>query len=83
LLVRDRQEEARVIPFTHWRSGIIWGFGTIQKRTGEVTATGPFSYIVAEVDEPVMRWTCHPQAHVYPRAEEYFGAAAWAVGRHQ
>jgi hypothetical protein len=76
-----------VIPFTHWRSGIIWGFGTIQKRTGQVTATGPFSYVVAAEEEPVMRWTCAPRVGMLTGpmaaiAEEYFGAAAWATGRH-
>lgn len=27
-----------MIPFSHWRSGVYWGFGTLLKKTGQKTA---------------------------------------------
>lgn len=35
-----------MIPFSHWRSGVYWGFGTLLKKTGQKTAAGPFCYLV-------------------------------------
>lgn len=46
-----------MIPFNHYFSGVYWGFGTINRMTGERTAVGDFCYLVmSEESGEIERW---------------------------
>lgn len=67
-------------PWSHWRSGIAWGFGTIWKPTGQRTAEGTFCYLVQYEDGLIVRYCC---GKGYPETGmDYLGASAWSLGRH-
>lgn len=55
--------------FSHWRSGIVWGFGMRMRATGEPVASGPFCYLADG-----HRYECgHGEQDGLP---EYFGCYA-------
>lgn len=45
-----------MIHFSHWLSGLYWGFGTKNRLSGRRTASGPFCYLTRDDAGQIERW---------------------------